>query len=227
MKDYEGRPGDTSRWAPRGRGSASPGPLGAPGAGPGRGLGKRTQAATPPAQDGYIDFMEYVAALSLVLKGKVEQKLRWYFKLYDVDGNGCIDRDELLTIIRVTPGAEGRAGAGPSREPGLGLQPAGVCPRARKGMGLRHRVPAAVRAFTSCVTWARFPWASVSSSAPRAVDAHPQLRLRPRDTLTSTPLAPRLSRRELAELSLPHPPLRRVRTGPLTSPSSLPGHPSH
>jgi guanylate cyclase activator 1 len=53
--------------------------------------------------------MEYVAALSLVLKGKVEQKLRWYFKLYDVDGNGCIDRDELLTIIRVTPGAEGWA----------------------------------------------------------------------------------------------------------------------
>ncbi|ELW66045.1 guanylyl cyclase-activating protein 1 [Tupaia chinensis] len=51
-------------------------------------------------KDGYIDFMEYVAALSLVLKGKVEQKLRWYFKLYDVDGNGCIDREELLTIIR-------------------------------------------------------------------------------------------------------------------------------
>ncbi|XP_044540896.1 guanylyl cyclase-activating protein 1-like, partial [Gracilinanus agilis] len=50
--------------------------------------------------DGYIDFMEYVAALSLVLKGKVEQKLRWYFKLYDVDGNGCIDRGELLNIIR-------------------------------------------------------------------------------------------------------------------------------
>lgn len=53
--------------------------------------------------------MEYVAALSLVLKGKVEQKLRWYFKLYDVDGNGCIDRDELLTIIRVTPSREGWA----------------------------------------------------------------------------------------------------------------------
>lgn len=53
-------------------------------------------------QDGYIDFMEYVAALSLVLKGGVEQKLRWYFKLYDVDGSGCIDRDELLQIIRVS-----------------------------------------------------------------------------------------------------------------------------
>lgn len=64
----------------------------------------------PRPQDGYIDFMEYVAALSLVLKGKVEQKLRWYFKLYDVDGNGCIDREELLTIIQVTPGAEGQRG---------------------------------------------------------------------------------------------------------------------
>lgn len=52
-------------------------------------------------QDGYIDFMEYVAALSLVLRGKMEQKLRWYFKLYDVDGNGCIDRHELLNIIKV------------------------------------------------------------------------------------------------------------------------------
>uniref|UniRef100_A0A8C9N2A0 EF-hand domain-containing protein n=1 Tax=Serinus canaria TaxID=9135 RepID=A0A8C9N2A0_SERCA len=51
--------------------------------------------------DGYIDFMEYVAALSLVLRGKMEQKLRWYFKLYDVDGNGCIDRHELLNIIKV------------------------------------------------------------------------------------------------------------------------------
>ncbi|KAJ8373894.1 hypothetical protein SKAU_G00044740 [Synaphobranchus kaupii] len=51
-------------------------------------------------KDGTIDFMEYVAALSLVMKGKLEQKLRWYFKLYDVDGNGCIDRHELLSIIK-------------------------------------------------------------------------------------------------------------------------------
>ncbi|KAK7916697.1 hypothetical protein WMY93_012458 [Mugilogobius chulae] len=50
--------------------------------------------------DGYIDFMEYVAALSLVLKASVQQKLRWYFKLYDIDGSGCIDRDELLLIIK-------------------------------------------------------------------------------------------------------------------------------
>ncbi|XP_002666176.1 guanylyl cyclase-activating protein 1 [Danio rerio] len=50
--------------------------------------------------DGCIDFMEYVAALSLILKGGVQQKLRWYFKLYDVDGSGCIDREELLLIVK-------------------------------------------------------------------------------------------------------------------------------
>nr|XP_023681677.1 guanylyl cyclase-activating protein 1 isoform X1 [Paramormyrops kingsleyae] len=51
-------------------------------------------------KDGTIDFMEYVAALSLVMRGKMEHKLRWYFRLYDVDGNGCIDRHELLNIIK-------------------------------------------------------------------------------------------------------------------------------
>ncbi|KAG7460393.1 guanylyl cyclase-activating protein 1 [Solea senegalensis] len=59
-----------------------------------------TVVPPPPPQDGYIDFMEYVAALSLVMRGKMEHKLRWYFKLYDVDGNGCIDRHELLNIIK-------------------------------------------------------------------------------------------------------------------------------
>uniref|UniRef100_A0A3Q1F8K5 Guanylyl cyclase-activating protein 1 n=1 Tax=Acanthochromis polyacanthus TaxID=80966 RepID=A0A3Q1F8K5_9TELE len=40
--------------------------------------------------DGFIGFMEYVAALSLVLKGKV----------HDIDGSGCTDREELLLIIK-------------------------------------------------------------------------------------------------------------------------------
>lgn len=54
-----------------------------------------------------MDFMEYVAALSLVLKAGVQQKLRWYFKLYDIDGSGCIDRDELLLIIKVSNRSSG------------------------------------------------------------------------------------------------------------------------
>ncbi|CAK6982198.1 guanylyl cyclase-activating protein 1-like [Scomber scombrus] len=50
-------------------------------------------------QDGYIDFVEYIAAISLMLKGEINQKLKWYFKLFDQDGNGKIDKEELETIF--------------------------------------------------------------------------------------------------------------------------------
>lgn len=55
-------------------------------------------------QDGYIDFVEYIAAISLLLKGEINQKLKWYFKLFDQDGNGKIDKEELETIFKVEYG---------------------------------------------------------------------------------------------------------------------------
>ncbi|XP_076144115.1 guanylyl cyclase-activating protein 2-like [Alosa pseudoharengus] len=52
-------------------------------------------------QDNTIDFMEYVAAVHLVLRGKLEDKLRWSFKVYDRDGNGRLDRCEVKHIIKI------------------------------------------------------------------------------------------------------------------------------
>lgn len=45
--------------------------------------------------------MEFVAAVNLVLRGKLTDKLKWSFKVYDRDGNGCLDKQEVRHIIRV------------------------------------------------------------------------------------------------------------------------------
>ncbi|XP_053178532.1 guanylyl cyclase-activating protein 2-like [Scomber japonicus] len=51
--------------------------------------------------DNTMDFMEYVAALHLVLRGKLEDKLRWSFKVFDSDNNGRLDKEELRKIVKI------------------------------------------------------------------------------------------------------------------------------
>lgn len=48
-----------------------------------------------------MDFIEYVAAINLILRGKIEDKLRWSFKVFDNDDNGRLDRSELRKIVKV------------------------------------------------------------------------------------------------------------------------------
>lgn len=55
-------------------------------------------------QDNTIDFLEFVAALNLVFRGDLEHKLRWSFKVYDKDGNGYVEKEELRSIVDVSPG---------------------------------------------------------------------------------------------------------------------------
>lgn len=52
-------------------------------------------------QDNVIDFMEFVAAVHLVLRGNLEDRLKWSFKVYDSDENGKLDKHEVKRIIRV------------------------------------------------------------------------------------------------------------------------------
>ncbi|XP_049820537.1 Kv channel-interacting protein 1 isoform X3 [Aethina tumida] len=48
---------------------------------------------------GLISFEDFVQNLSLLSRGSLEEKLRWAFTLYDINGDGCITREEMTDIV--------------------------------------------------------------------------------------------------------------------------------
>eukprot|EP01119_Soliformovum_irregulare_P016309 TRINITY_DN46_c0_g1_i1.p2 TRINITY_DN46_c0_g1~~TRINITY_DN46_c0_g1_i1.p2 ORF type:complete len:234 (+),score=74.28 TRINITY_DN46_c0_g1_i1:57-758(+) len=50
--------------------------------------------------DARVDLTEFITGLSLLCKGTPEEKLKFSFKAYDLDGNGFITKDELALMFK-------------------------------------------------------------------------------------------------------------------------------
>uniref|UniRef100_A0A6B2LQV0 EF-hand domain-containing protein n=1 Tax=Arcella intermedia TaxID=1963864 RepID=A0A6B2LQV0_9EUKA len=52
--------------------------------------------------DGHVNFEEFVSGLAIFKSGSTEEKLKFSFRLYDVDGDGFIQKKELLEMLRAS-----------------------------------------------------------------------------------------------------------------------------
>ncbi len=58
--------------------------------------------------NGAISFRDHIVTLSTLLRGSVYERLKWTFKLYDINGDGCISRGELEQIVQAVHELMGR-----------------------------------------------------------------------------------------------------------------------
>ncbi|XP_059206835.1 Kv channel-interacting protein 2-like [Centropristis striata] len=49
--------------------------------------------------NGTVSFEDFVASLSIILRGSITDKLNWAFNLYDLNKDGCITREEMTNIM--------------------------------------------------------------------------------------------------------------------------------
>jgi len=60
-------------------------------------------------QNGKITFEDFAVGLSILLRGTLEEKLRWTFNLYDINRDGSITKEEMLNIVTSIYGLLGKS----------------------------------------------------------------------------------------------------------------------
>lgn len=56
----------------------------------------------------FIHSQDLLVTLSTLLRGSIYERLRWTFKLYDINGDGCIGRSELSKLVQAIHELMGR-----------------------------------------------------------------------------------------------------------------------
>ncbi|XP_061904091.1 Kv channel-interacting protein 1b isoform X3 [Entelurus aequoreus] len=57
-------------------------------------------SAFDTTNNGSIKFKDFVTGLSILLRGTLREKLEWTFYLYDINKDGCINREEMTEIVK-------------------------------------------------------------------------------------------------------------------------------
>uniref|UniRef100_H3ASR2 Potassium voltage-gated channel interacting protein 2 n=1 Tax=Latimeria chalumnae TaxID=7897 RepID=H3ASR2_LATCH len=50
--------------------------------------------------NGTVSFEDFVAGLSIILRGTITDRLNWAFNLYDLNKDGCITKEEMMDIMK-------------------------------------------------------------------------------------------------------------------------------
>ncbi|XP_054031028.1 calsenilin isoform X6 [Dryobates pubescens] len=66
--------------------------------------------------NGALCFQDFAVGLSVLLRGTVQQKLRWTFDLYDLNKDGCITKEEMLEMMKSIYSLMGRCTHPPLRD---------------------------------------------------------------------------------------------------------------
>lgn len=53
-------------------------------------------------KDGFVDFRDFACGLSILHQGSYDDRLQLAFNAYDLDGNGTIDKEEMLKLLQAT-----------------------------------------------------------------------------------------------------------------------------